>query len=110
VLHSAPSYAQAPTFEAASIKPNKGAGNGSWVTQDQGENLTAGNATLKRLVMNAYGLRDFQVVGGPGFTDTDTYDIPAKPAGQTGGVEFTVSFGNPAQGPGLFLADGSGRG
>jgi uncharacterized protein (TIGR03435 family) len=88
VLHCAPSYAQSPTFEAASIKPNKGAGNGSWVTQDQSGNLTAGNATLKRLVMNAYGLRDFQVVGGPSWIDTDSYDILAKPAGKTSGVEF----------------------
>jgi uncharacterized protein (TIGR03435 family) len=82
--------AAAPSFEVASIKPNKGAGNGSSVLRDQSGNFTAQNATLKMLIMSAlcYDVRDFQVVGGPGWIGSERYDILAKPAGKPGRAEF----------------------
>jgi bla regulator protein blaR1 len=80
----------APSFEAASIKPNKSAGSGSSVLQDQSGNFTAENATLEMLIMSAmgYGVRDFQIVGGPGWINTERYDILAKPAAKAGRAEF----------------------
>jgi uncharacterized protein (TIGR03435 family) len=80
----------ASSFEVVSIKLNKGAGNGSSVLQDQSGNFTAENATLKMLIMSglAYGVRDFQVVGGPGWINTERYDILAKPAGKADRAEF----------------------
>jgi len=36
------------------------------------------NTTLKQLITAAYGLRDFQVFGGPSWIGTDHFDIEAK--------------------------------
>ena len=54
----------APTFEVASVKPNKtGAPGGSFVMPPG--RFTATNIPLKVLITNAYQLSFFQVVGGP---------------------------------------------
>ncbi|HLH19483.1 MAG TPA: TIGR03435 family protein [Bryobacteraceae bacterium] len=78
----------APAFEAASLKavaPGRtglpqlhgGPGTGS-------PGQLSGAATLKALVMRAYGVKEYQV-SGPGWMDTQRYEIAAKvPAGATG--------------------------
>jgi uncharacterized protein (TIGR03435 family) len=40
--------------------------------------FTAKNITVKTLIQQAWDVRDFQVSGGPGWLDTETYDITAK--------------------------------
>ena len=66
-----------PTFEVASVKPNKtGAPGGSFVMPPG--RFTATNIPLKVLITNAYQLSFFQVVGGPGWVSTDRFDIAAK--------------------------------
>lgn len=67
----------APTFEVASVKPNRtGAPGGSFVMPPG--RFTATNISLKVLITNAYQLSFFQVVGGPGWVGTDRFDIAAK--------------------------------
>lgn len=67
----------APTFEVASVKPNRtGAPGGSFVMPPG--RFTATNIPLKVLITNAYQLSFFQVVGGPGWVGTDRFDIAAK--------------------------------
>jgi uncharacterized protein (TIGR03435 family) len=67
----------APTFEVASVKPNKtGAPGGSFVMPPG--RFTATNIPLKVLITNAYQLSFFQVVGGPDWVSTDRFDIAAK--------------------------------
>jgi uncharacterized protein (TIGR03435 family) len=67
----------APTFEVASVKPNKtGAPGGSFVMPPG--RFTATNIPLKVLITNAYQLSFFQVVGGPDWISTDRFDIAGK--------------------------------
>lgn len=40
--------------------------------------LTVVNQPLRRLITYAYDVRDSQLTGGPGWVDTDLYDIAAK--------------------------------
>jgi len=40
--------------------------------------LTAHNVTLKRLLGHAYGVQPFQVSGGPGWLDSNEYDVEAR--------------------------------
>jgi bla regulator protein BlaR1 len=65
-------------FEVASIKPSNSA--------DQlprlkilPEQVSAANVTVKRLIEIAYNVKDFQVLGGPSWTDSALFDLNAKP-------------------------------
>jgi uncharacterized protein (TIGR03435 family) len=70
-----------PTFDVASIKPNRSADIGSYFGAPRGQ-LTATNVTLWELVRNAYRLQGFQIVGGPEWLLADRFDVVAKPAGE----------------------------
>ena len=77
---AAPVAAQT-TFEVASIKPNKSADPGGSFGGRPGGQLIVTNYTLRNIVRNAYGLQNFQIVGGPDWFDLDRFDIVAKAAG-----------------------------
>jgi uncharacterized protein (TIGR03435 family) len=71
-------------FETASVKPSA-----RQVGPDYNNQITmlpsrfsARNATLRRLVAEAYGVQLRQVIG-PGWLDENEYDIDARPAGST---------------------------
>ena len=66
-----------PAFEVASIKlsPPEYVGFQSYV---KGETYTALTATVRNLVGFAYGLRDFQISGGPAWTASIAYNVSAK--------------------------------
>jgi uncharacterized protein (TIGR03435 family) len=70
-----------PAFEVASIRVNK-TGN---VEPDfhpvAGGRLTVNNVTLKTLIITAWHLQDSQISGGPGWIDSDRFDINAKAEG-----------------------------
>ena len=67
-----------PVFEVASIKENKsGASNSSTGTRPGGA-FVASNVTLRQLIISAYRLRRFQVTGGPGWLDSERFDINAR--------------------------------
>jgi uncharacterized protein (TIGR03435 family) len=75
-----PTFAQStrPAFEVASIKPNtSGSGSSRSGTRDGGY-FFATNVSLKSLILQAYGLQDFQVSGGPDWIDSDRFDIEAR--------------------------------
>lgn len=65
-------------FDVASIKPSDPSSQGTHVGVAPGGVFNAKNATLKLLIGQAWDLRDFQISGGPGWIDTDHYDIMAK--------------------------------
>lgn len=73
-------FAQAATYDVASIKPNKSGSQNSGTSTQNGQ-LTATNVTLRNMIRNAYDLQDFQIVGGPGWVDSDRFDIIAKVEG-----------------------------
>jgi uncharacterized protein (TIGR03435 family) len=72
-------FAQSSTFEVASIKPSSPEAHGSSIMTDKVGGLNAENMPLRALITMAYGIRDFQLSGGPGWVGTDRYDIIAKP-------------------------------
>lgn len=72
-------FAQPPRFEVASIRPSDPDEHGSSILTDRAGDLTARNVPLRGIILLAYGLRTFQLSGGPGWINTDAYDITAKP-------------------------------
>jgi len=66
------------SFEVASIRPNTSENGNTQITLPRGGRYVVVNATAKTLLRNAYGLLSFQFAGGPGWLDTDRYDINAK--------------------------------
>ena len=67
------------TFEVASIKPSTESGFRIGIQMMPGGGLRVNGVTLKLLLTIAYDVRDFQIVGGPGWIASDRYDIMAKP-------------------------------
>jgi uncharacterized protein (TIGR03435 family) len=70
-----------PAFEVASVKRNTSGGD--WDTHSgppESAAFRANNMTLKMLIRIAYRMKDSQISGGPGWIDSDRYDIAARPA------------------------------
>jgi uncharacterized protein (TIGR03435 family) len=70
-----------PTFEAASVRPNKKGERGERRDFPAGGRFTATSASLKYLLKTAYRVDDFQILGGPGWLESDRFDIEAKATG-----------------------------
>ena len=82
----APAQPAAPAaFEVASVKPSNPNATGPFgsipMLLPQGAGgLTATNMPLRLLVRMAYGVQDFQIVGGPSWQMSSKFDITAKAA------------------------------
>jgi uncharacterized protein (TIGR03435 family) len=72
-------HAQAPAFEVASVRPNASDGTSEIRSMPNGR-FTATNASLRALVLRAYGLHESQLVAAPGWITTERYDIDARAA------------------------------
>jgi uncharacterized protein (TIGR03435 family) len=94
---SAFAHAQSPaapaSFEVASVKPSDPNASGvlgsmpSMRPQGAG-GIAISNTPLRLLVRMAYGLQDFQIVGGPSWQMSSKFDISAKaPEGTTKGTQ-----------------------
>ena len=70
----------AQTFEVASIKRQADVVPGMTFAA-RGATLTVLNNELVNVIGNAYGVRRYQLMGGPGWLDSDRYNIQAKAAG-----------------------------
>ena len=68
-----------PNFEVASIKPSNPDSRGIRFQFVPGGGMSISGAPLRELIMFAYDIRQFQMVGGPSWIDTERYDINAKP-------------------------------
>ena len=66
------------SFDVASVKLNQTGGDSRRAGTSPGGTFTATNVTLKLLISRAYGVAEAQIEGGPGWIDTETYDIAAK--------------------------------
>jgi uncharacterized protein (TIGR03435 family) len=62
-------------FEAVSVKPNKSMSFSSRSSTNQGR-LTATNVTLRSLIMQGYGMKDYQVEG-PDWLSPERFDVAA---------------------------------
>lgn len=80
--------AQTPVFEVASVKPHKPDPAEFGGMSAQHGRLNVVNFSLRNLITSAYGVRDFQVSGGPGWLDTDRYDVAAKAENDADGKQL----------------------
>ena len=70
-----------PSFEVASIKPNKSGDGFTTIRFGAGGRITATNISLRELLKLAYEIRDFQLSGGPNRIISERFDIEAKAEG-----------------------------
>jgi uncharacterized protein (TIGR03435 family) len=66
-----------PSFEVASIKPNRSRDTLRGAEWPPGR-YTATNQPIKVLIEFAYNVQDFQLSGGPNWIASDRYDVDAK--------------------------------
>jgi uncharacterized protein (TIGR03435 family) len=69
-------------FEVASIKPADPNAKNASASRDAGKGLSITNVPVRNLITLAWNLRDFQLVGGPGWINTEGYDVVAKAAAE----------------------------
>ncbi len=67
-----------PGVEVATIKPTQ-PGTQLFMLVVQGENVVVKNFTLKFLIKFAYDMPERQLTGGPGWLDTEKWDIEVNP-------------------------------
>lgn len=86
-LLAASALAQTPlAFDVASIKPHPPGENNSSTQTGNGQ-FNATNVTMRQVILNAYGLQDFQLQGGPGWISDDRWDIQAKSLDESAAVD-----------------------
>jgi uncharacterized protein (TIGR03435 family) len=77
-----------PTFDVASVKKSAPPGTGPTMIVTgalRGDSWNTTNATLRQIIRGAYGTQyqmQGQIIGGPGWLDTDRFDIVAKVGGK----------------------------
>jgi uncharacterized protein (TIGR03435 family) len=65
-----------PEFEVASIKLNKSARNGIG-NRYEPQRMIWTNTPLKVLIEESFGVRPYEIIGGPGWIDIEKWDISA---------------------------------
>lgn len=73
-------FAQAQSgraFEVVSIKPNNSASDQVDLARPKGNRLVATNVSLRMLVMRAFKVKEFELSGGPGWTNSSRFDVSA---------------------------------
>ena len=75
-------------FEVASIKRETGVSSGITFAARAGGTLTVINNPLTNVIDNAYGIRRYQLIGGPDWINSDRYNIQAKAAGDAPRAEM----------------------
>jgi uncharacterized protein (TIGR03435 family) len=82
-------------FEVASIKPSKPGSDGGGIKPlPGGQTYVATNVPVKLMIKLMFHLNDRQISGGPGWLDTDLYDVEAKADGPHSIDELHVMFQN----------------
>ncbi|WP_031500559.1 M56 family metallopeptidase [Bryobacter aggregatus] len=70
--------AVSPTFDVVSIKPSDPNGRGTMFRVVPGGGLNIVGAPVRELIMFGYGVRQYQISGGPGWVGTERFDVTAK--------------------------------
>lgn len=70
----------APAFEVASVKQNKSGEGFMGVGMQPGGRLTMSNMPVRQLIVRAYQVQPYQVLGGPSWITSDRFDVTAKAA------------------------------
>jgi uncharacterized protein (TIGR03435 family) len=67
-----------PEFEVADVKASNGMRDAGKIQFLPGGRIDLPNVTVKSLIMLAYDLQEDMIAGGPGWIDSDHFDIVAK--------------------------------
>jgi len=65
-------------FEVASVKPNASGDHRIMMQITAGGRLNVTGASLRDLIRTAYGIEDFQIIGGSAWISSERWDIQAK--------------------------------
>ena len=77
----APSISDLPSFDVASVRQNtSGEFVGSFGFEPGGQLIVVNNP-VRSLIRSAYGVQNYQVLGGPEWMNSDRYDVRARAAG-----------------------------
>jgi uncharacterized protein (TIGR03435 family) len=77
MLSQSPGAAR-PSFAVASIKPSDPGQRGSSIMNQPGGRMVIKGMPFRALMTFAYGVRDFQISGAPGWATTDFWDMEAR--------------------------------
>lgn len=69
-----------PAFEVASVKLAPPGAYGTDIETDPGGRVSLHNMALRDMIVVAWGIEPFQILGGPPWIDSVRYDVTAKPA------------------------------
>jgi uncharacterized protein (TIGR03435 family) len=69
-----------PAFEVATVKPSppRGSPTGIAMRTYPGGRVRITGYRLKMLIHDAYSVEDYQIIGGPAWSDLDRFDVEAK--------------------------------
>jgi len=81
-----------PTFEVATVKPNKSGDRNQFIQRQPGGRVAVTNMPLRGLITFAYQLATFQLIGGPSWIASDRFGMVAK-------LEGNQEFPPPGSGP-----------
>src|ERR1700755_2586438 len=71
----------AKSFEVTSVRQNRSGLEHDNGVDIHGARITGTNLSLRTLILEAYGVLDFQIVGGPDWLSSARFDIQATTAG-----------------------------
>jgi uncharacterized protein (TIGR03435 family) len=102
ILLAATLFAQVPSkipsdlkFEVASLKPSTGKEQGGGIRPAPGgQRYVAANCPIKLMIQVAYRVKAEQITGGPGWLDTDPFDIEARAEKPSSADELHVMLMN----------------
>jgi bla regulator protein blaR1 len=85
-------FAQAPrpAFDVASIKRHIGETNGVTFAAREGGRLEVVNNPIFNVIDNAYGIRNYQLIGAPDWVSSERYDIEASGPATAGQKEMML--------------------
>ncbi len=86
-------FQAAPQFEVVSIKPNTNGPGPSIINMPPTGRANLTNVTVRMMLRTAYRYQDYQIIGGPGWVNTDQFDIQARPAPDYQPETYAPCFG-----------------
>jgi uncharacterized protein (TIGR03435 family) len=72
-----PAFGQ--TFEVATVKPASPKAPGTMLNGREAGRFVAENFSLRQLITAAYGIREHELTGGPGWIGSDRFDVVGEP-------------------------------
>jgi len=89
--HTVSAQTPGPAFEVASVKANSSGQAVMRLTAPPGTGrFDATNISARILILNAYGLRDFQLAGAPAWTESERFDVAGRTAASASRDEISA--------------------